>query len=114
VYGYGNSVRFPFGRYKGQCVQDVPTSYLKWAWTTIENLKEPLRSAVRHELRSRGARLDDSPPNGKPMPASALQPIIQTWYRRLCLQYHPDRGGSDTAMRVVNNARDLLMELLAR
>jgi hypothetical protein len=62
---------------------------------------------------ARGAELPGEGEKAKPMPPVALQPIIQTWYRRLSLRYHPDRGGSDAAMRVVNNARDLLLELLA-
>jgi ParB/RepB/Spo0J family partition protein len=39
-------------------------------------------------------------------------PLIARWFRGLSKRYHPDRGGSDVEMKVVNEAYRALLELL--
>jgi len=39
-------------------------------------------------------------------------PIVSTWFRTLSMRFHPDRGGSDVEMKVVNEAHDALRALL--
>ena len=41
-----------------------------------------------------------------------LRGAVKTWYRRLAMQYHPDRCGDDREMKVVNQAYDELVTLL--
>jgi hypothetical protein len=109
------SPRMPFGKHRDQLIEDVPTSYLHWLLREVHDLEFYLKRAVEDELKRRGGSASQEPPAREaPPPLAALQPIVQTWFRRLSLKYHPDRGGSDAAMKVVNNARDLLMELLAQ
>ena len=106
---YHSYARMTFGRHKGELVGDVPTSYLQWVMAEVQSLNPGLRYAIEQELSHRG----NEQSTAKPPPRASLQPIVQTWFRRLSLQYHPDRGGSDEQMRVVNNARDLLVQLLS-
>jgi hypothetical protein len=40
------------------------------------------------------------------------QPVLKEWFATLSKRFHPDRGGSDAEMKVVNEARDLLTKLL--
>lgn len=37
---------------------------------------------------------------------------LKTQYRRLAMQYHPDRGGTDEAMKAINNEYDRLFPKL--
>lgn len=36
--------------------------------------------------------------------------LVKTAYRKLCSQYHPDRGGSTEMMQAINNAYELLKD----
>jgi hypothetical protein len=94
--------RMPFGMYKGQLLEDVPSSYLAWCLRTCDNLNGWLREAIEEELERRRPRRPPPPPPGPPPPV--LAGLINEWYRKLALRYHPDRGGSNEAMRVVNDA----------
>jgi hypothetical protein len=38
--------------------------------------------------------------------------VIATWFRSLSRQFHPDSGGTDEQMKVVNEAHELLVKLL--
>jgi hypothetical protein len=51
MYTYSNWIRFPFGKYKSQCVRDVPTAYLRWIWTNVYDLEDRLR---RYAFTGRG------------------------------------------------------------
>jgi hypothetical protein len=46
-------------------------------------------------------------------PVSALEPVLRQWYHRLAMRYHPDRGGSNEAMQVINYAADELRRMIA-
>ena len=48
---------------------------------------------------------------GVPMHASMAE--IETAYRRLAMQHHPDRGGDANAMARINAARDAMLERAA-
>jgi hypothetical protein len=83
----------PFGKYRGLEVSELPESYLRWLWDTIE-LREPLYSAVRDAL-------DLEEEEAKTLaPRSALSPevramekeLVSTGYRMLALKMHPDKA----------------------
>jgi hypothetical protein len=40
--------------------------------------------------------------------------VVKTWIRQLTMRYHPDRGGSQEEMKVVNAAYELLKQLLGQ
>ena len=46
----------------------------------------------------------------QPMPTTAEE--VKTLYRELAMKHHPDRGGSNEAMKAVNNEYDELWEKL--
>jgi hypothetical protein len=52
-----------------------------------------------------------SPPP-KAEPALDLEDLVNRWFRPLARRWHPDCGGSDTAMHAINDAHDWLRELL--
>jgi len=41
----------PFGKYKGDCMEDVPASYLHWLWTNgMDKKKDPVANYIRENL----------------------------------------------------------------
>lgn len=112
------TTRMPFGKHKNVPVNDVPTDYLVWCIESMENLKGWLRQVILTELRSRGIVFDL--PDDEPCPVcgrvempSVPSDTVKAFdrvYRRLALALHPDRGGSNEAMRALNEARDQFLE----
>jgi len=104
--------RMPFGRHIGQPLAAVPTQYLGWVCRACDT-DEELHNAIHRELERRGER-----PSRLCRLAAALAPAVQwqdvlrEWYRGLALSYHPDRGGSVEAMKVVNDAYRRLQKLI--
>ena len=39
--------------------------------------------------------------------------VVKGWYRELSMKYHPDRGGSNDAQAIVNDAYERLVKALA-
>jgi hypothetical protein len=103
-------VRFDFGKHCDRPVEDVPTSYLRWCLRECECLTPWLRSAVEAELARRAG--GGPRERGQPRPPVDWPAVIQGWYRSLCLDFHPDRGGSKEAMQAINEAHDRLRRLL--
>jgi uncharacterized protein (DUF3820 family) len=96
----------PFGQHKGKSLRDVPSDYLIWLANEC-NLKPRLRNAVEAELENRAGEsglCECMAPRG-------LEHLIRTWYRESALRYHPDKGGSVTAMQIVNDCHDRLKRL---
>jgi hypothetical protein len=97
-------MEMPFGKYRGRPIADIPIGYLKWL-LTISVLPDP-QYAVENELSARGAGAQKKPPK------ELTKAVVSTWYRRLSMRFHPDHGGSKVAMQVVNEARELLEEMI--
>jgi hypothetical protein len=107
-------VRMPFGQYRGKLLSDVPRDYLLWALREAAAVRRDpsLALAIRRRLgidTNAGA-----PPPPPPRPAADFPGVVKTWYRDLSLKYHPDRGGSNAAMIIVNEAYDHLCSLMKR
>ena len=110
----------PFGKYKGRLVSDIPSSYLEWL-TTID-LRDSLRKAVIEELQLRDYGYSDDPgededdhaqdPHQRQAPHPTPRLDVAAWYRRLSLEFHPDRGGSKEGMQAVHRAKELLEQML--
>jgi len=98
----------PFGKFRGQKLTDIPSSYLAWLIRECRGLDDELRAEVLAVLRKRG--VDASGPECRA--AVSWEPLVKTWYARLSLQFHPDRGGNHQAMVAINAARELLVALL--
>lgn len=112
--------RFNFGKHKGKLVEDVPTSYLRWVVAECVSIDSWLLEAVKDELRRRQEAWQQGQgaygqqrqtAAGDAGPPANWSDVMQTWYRGLCLKYHPDRGGSTEAMQIVNDAYDRLKQL---
>jgi hypothetical protein len=79
---------------------------------------------VRRRLLGAGCTLDGDPAEGPardPGPAPDARPddwrpqvrlLVKRWSGALARRFHPDRGGSDRDMVVINVAHDLLLEVL--
>ena len=91
-----------FGKHRGKPLADIPISYLRWV---IENC-DGITPSLRREIES---ILYQSPKRE----SLALPSLVSPWYRKLAVEFHPDRrGGSHEAMVAVNRARDLLLEMV--
>ncbi len=86
----------PFGKYRGERVQDLPENYLNWLWENID-LREPLRSEVLSCLF------------GDP-PATVPEDALKATYRDLAKKWHPDMGGTTEAMQAVNEFYERLRQ----
>lgn len=114
-----------FGKYKDKEIADIPLEYLHWLannvelkgalkWSVCKHLKmnvddlEQLRTdynaAIEENkvLKEEVAKLQK--PSGKP--AKAAKNNFDSLYRKLAMKYHPDRGGDEIAMKVVNEIFD--------
>jgi hypothetical protein len=106
---------FPFGRWRGYDMRDIPDDYLRWA---LGIAREPLRQIIDRELARRAAHEDEPSSWGtQSVPPKELRPvmraIVRSGHRALSLQAHPDRGGSHGAMVELNAAREWLEGVLA-
>src|SRR6516162_7351785 len=108
---------FTFGKHAGEAVKDVPSDYLCWVVRECLRIRPSLLLAAVGELRRRGEDVDallrergDAERHRRervtqdtdPRPAD-VRPIVDKWYRRLVLDYHPDRGGSTEIMQALND-----------
>lgn len=89
----------PFGKYKGDNLCELPEDYIEWlmGW---DGLREPLRSALKRELLFR-----------EPPPASMLD-VINAGYKALAMKYHPDVGGSNEQMKLLNSSVESLRRIV--
>lgn len=106
--------RFHFGKHKGRLVSDVPSSYLAWCLREL-SLSPWLRRAIEDEIEKREGEYQarqqdrhDDVDQGAIIEAK----LVRVWYGTMAREFHPDRGGSDDAMRAVNRGRELLLQLV--
>ena len=92
-------MRMPFGKYKGRELRDVPDSYLLWLLDNCEDISPTLREAIERHLDGGNRNLP------------VEKALVDQWYGRLAREFHPDCGGSHDAMKAVNRAKDLLVEM---
>lgn len=97
----------PWGKYRDWPLSDVPASYLAWCLEECD-LKPVLREAIRRQLADRFGLLTAV----RETRLAEKRGAIDGWYRSLCLDYHPDRGGSHEAMLAINDAHRRLKDLV--
>jgi putative quorum-sensing-regulated virulence factor len=137
-----NGPRMPWGKFKGDFIADVPSSYIIWL---LDNGKVSSDTLLARELAVEmtrrmqdfipGANKDGSvgdpgvhddqrryEPGPRPTPPSAprapqsyreevaLQ-VIESGYRAVAMKLHPDKGGSEQAMKELNSVRETLRTL---
>lgn len=103
-------MKMPWGKYRGEAIEDVSDSYLLWLHFQTENLSEDIMQETESEICRRWpakvpVRFLDLPQfYDTPVDEQKLRKV----YRKLALQFHPDHGGNVEAMKAVN----LFMEMM--
>lgn len=62
------ALRMPFGKYRGQPIEQIPDEYLLWLGC-LDDLRPPLLGHVLHEMARRlasGLRVTNEPPTYQP------------------------------------------------
>lgn len=112
----------PFGKHKGEHVNDVPLDYLMWVVENCDLRSETLAAAIHARIHGRQSRTSSShsppppPPPPRPDPGpgtgiATIEKVVRAWHHQMTKKYHPDRGGSQTEMLVVNEGAELLKQL---
>jgi hypothetical protein len=107
-------MRMPFGKFRGERLEDLPYSYLEWLHE-LDDLHEPLRSHLNRVWRERfDEEESEAPPRQTPPPdfpdeeRALVRELLEAGYRTLALKYHPDCGGSTQAMQRLNTLMNKL------
>jgi hypothetical protein len=90
----------PVGKHRGRPIEALPLEYLEWL-AALEDLREPLRSAVLAEHRRRLGPQPDP---------RIVEDLIARGQRSLAKSAHPDTGGSHEQMLAVRAAADWLFQ----
>ena len=91
----------PFGKFRGQPITDIPSSYLVFVAEQCQNVDPSLLALVRLEVASRYSQFALTRP-------AIDKAYMVDWIRRASLHAHPDRGGSVGMMKLVNELRERL------
>lgn len=97
----------PFGKHKNRELEDIPADYLLWVLDNVETLSPTLRAEINRVLAVGKTYTWTDPPR-----QDLSLEIVNTWYRRLSKEFHPDLGGSHEGMKAINRGREIMLELL--
>lgn len=129
-------MEMPFGKHKGEDLEDIPLSYLRWVLRNVYLWDDELRSDMENltgeevtaepdpDRQRGGGRWNKTASGGQttvpppPAPPSNLDQIrrdlidaVNLWRRSMAAKHHPDRNGGDgTMMTAMNDAADKLMK----
>ena len=96
---------FPFGKYKGWSIEDIPVNYICYA---LQNMDLP--NELNHSLKSvlvEKLNLNDYLENDEySFLNESMNP--KAAYRMMSKKYHPDAGGSDYDMQIINEFYNLM------
>lgn len=101
-----NYEKFPFGKYKGQRLEDIPSSYLVYALKEFD-LPEELTTCIKMVI----VRDLDLNKFSNFFDTSINEKQINMVYKTLCKKYHPDMGGDNEAMKAINEFKTELLSL---
>src|SRR5262245_27373604 len=102
------AMRIPFGRYKGELLEDLPFAYLEWL-NEQDFLREPLKSAIKAEFERRTFS-QERRIHIHNIDMDLIDDIVEAGRRSLAKIFHPDAGGSNHMMQQVNAACDWLKQ----
>jgi len=96
---------FPFGKYKGEAIEDIPTDYLLWAKTIAKPfLKEVIETELKRRAYASAVNEPDIPRELMPLYCE----LIKEGYRALAKKYHPDSGGKTADMQKLNSLKEIM------
>jgi hypothetical protein len=98
----------PWGKYRGRHIMDVPAGYLGWLLEECASAPAYLLDAAQAEL---GRRYGTGERATCPR-CSRAEAVVLAWYRKAARRCHPDTGGSEVAMRLLNDLRDEVLAAL--
>ena len=99
--------KMPFGKFKGFRIEDLPSDYLGWL-SELDNLREPLRSAILQEIEERECQAGISTQGGLSLwidesDVELARKIFEMGRRAAAVRYHPDvQGGRGDIMKRIN------------
>jgi hypothetical protein len=97
-----------FGKYRGQDIRRVPSSYLIWILEEVARLSPAQKTALKSEIGARLGLTPSSPSRSRALPTGlrpTVERILVTGYRQEAHRVHPDHGGTNDAMRDVIAAK---------
>jgi len=94
----------PFGKYRGERLEDVPFAYLEWL--TALDLREPLRTHVEEEFERRAYTQESK----SIIDPNIVDELVGAGLRVLSKKYHPDMGSDHDCMVAVNQVADWLRQ----
>lgn len=83
-------MRMPFGKYKNYFIKDIDPNYLIWLLDNSENINIDLKNYITRYINSITVKLEDIK-------------IIKNIYYKMAKKYHPDNGGTNEAMKAIND-----------
>jgi hypothetical protein len=120
-------MNMPCGRHRGCSLDQLPQSYIEWL-ASLDDLREPLRTAVAREVEHRtwarrfqhtydaGRRAREARAEPLCLPSHVdpdiVKELVTADYRQMSLRYHPDHNGNTRIMQDVNTAVQWLRSLL--
>ncbi len=103
----------PWGKYRGLDLTDdeIPSSYLMYLLEVREwgHWEQRLKEAVADELRRRVDSISEPSMCQEVIPEPVLD--WRSVFRQAALKFHPDRGGNNAAMSVLNYLREQFSKL---
>jgi hypothetical protein len=103
-------MRMPFGKWRGHDLSEIPLNYLQWLWGNAE-LRGGLLEAVCYEIQSRQDEIERRQDSFAMPTAKVDTGQIQKIYRNMAFKWHPDRGGSHTAMQAINEFYEAIKQI---
>jgi len=97
-------MRMPFGKYRNVPLEEVPDGYLLWLLDNCQQLSPTLREAMEERLGLNQRRRAAPVPN--------WEEVVRAWYQQMALAFGPECGGSDEALRVVEEGYARLCRLV--
>ena len=102
----------PFGKYRGTPVSDLPEQYVEWCLGNLDDLDPVICRAMKHRLsvvKGHRRRAASMPFSQSPLFSADFESMVEEWYRRASVKYHPSFGGSDEGLSVVNDCYETLI-----
>jgi uncharacterized protein (DUF3820 family) len=129
---------FPFGKYKGRAVSDIPLSYLHWCWHNTDFQGDAFLKHKVGVILGKIVEPKEEENWFKPKPPPSKDPLIERlldeiqdlkdqvedlemrkknnfdkeyfdkWYSEIMRIAHPDRGGDTRVTQLINELREKL------